>query len=55
MSPSLSGGSATTTNTTAVTDEGTYTWLAVWAGDTANEKTVSNCVETFSIDNDTTP
>jgi hypothetical protein len=54
MSPSLSSGSATTTNTTAVTVEGTYTWLAVWAGDTANTKTVSNCVETFTIDNDTT-
>jgi hypothetical protein len=55
MSPSLSSGSATTTNTTAVTAEGTYTWLAVWNGDTANEKTVSNCVEQFSIDNDITP
>ena len=55
MSPNLSGGSATTVNTTAVTDEGTYTWLAVWDGDAANEKTVSDCVEQFSIDNDTTP
>jgi hypothetical protein len=52
MSPSLSGGSATTGNTTAVTAQGTYTWLAVWAGDNANNMTVSNCVETFSIDND---
>jgi hypothetical protein len=52
MSPSLSGGSATTTNTAAVIAQGTYTWLAVWDGDAANNKTVSNCVETFTIDND---
>jgi hypothetical protein len=38
------------------TKEGTYHWLAVYAGDTKNNDFTSNCVETFSIDNDiTTP
>jgi hypothetical protein len=37
------------------TAEGTYTWLAVYSGDDNNEGTTSNCVEAFTIDNDTTP
>jgi hypothetical protein len=49
---SLSGGSASTSNTTVhVTDEGTYTWYVVWGGDSNNDAAVSNCVETFSINN----
>jgi hypothetical protein len=37
------------------TKEGTYHWLAVYAGDSKNDGFTSNCVETFSIDNDITP
>ena len=31
--------------------EGTYTWYASYGGDSNNNTAVSNCVETFSIDN----
>ena len=37
------------------TAEGTYTWLAVYSGDANNDSATSNCVEQFTIDNDTTP
>jgi hypothetical protein len=51
MSGTLSSGSAHTSNTTAVSTVGTYTWLVVWAGDTLNQGASSNCVETFNINN----
>ena len=37
------------------TAEGTYTWLAVYSGDLNNNAATSDCVEEFTIDNDTTP
>jgi hypothetical protein len=33
------------------TAEGTYHWLAVYSGDANNNAATSDCVETFSIDN----
>jgi hypothetical protein len=54
----LSGGTtAATTNTGSgagmytATLDGTYTWYAAYSGDSNNNAAVSNCVETFSIDN----
>jgi hypothetical protein len=37
------------------TAEGTWKWLVIYSGDDDNEGTTSNCVEEFTIDNDTTP
>jgi len=37
------------------TDEGTYTWLAIYSGDGNNDPATSDCVEQFTIDNDITP
>jgi len=37
------------------TAEGTYTWLAIYSGDLNNNGATSDCVEQFTIDNDTTP
>lgn len=37
------------------TAEGTYTWLAIYSGDANNAPATSDCVEEFTIDNDTTP
>jgi hypothetical protein len=34
------------------TTQGTYHWLAIYSGDGNNSSATSNCVETFSIDND---
>ena len=34
------------------TTQGTYHWLAIYSGDNNNNSATSNCVETFSIDND---
>jgi hypothetical protein len=46
---------ASTSNTGATafhaTAEGTWTWLAIYSGDGNNGPATSNCVETFSIDN----
>lgn len=53
----LSGGnSAATTNTTFVaSDEGTWKWKVVYAGDTNNNSVTLACGhETFTIDNNTT-
>lgn len=53
--------SASTSNTGSgagmylATAEGTYEWLAVYSGDANNNSATSNCVEEFTIDNDTTP
>jgi hypothetical protein len=54
----LSGGTtAATTNTGSgvgmykATLEGTYTWYVSYGGDSNNNAAVSNCVETFAIDN----
>jgi hypothetical protein len=44
-----------TSNTTAVTAEGTYNWLVVYSGDANNSGATSACgAETFSLDNDST-
>ncbi|MFP5328462.1 MAG: hypothetical protein ACLGHT_13375, partial [Acidimicrobiia bacterium] len=45
---------ASTNNTTFIASaEGTWTWYAVYEGDANNNPAASNCVETFSIDNNT--
>jgi hypothetical protein len=50
-----SSGVAVTSNTsTKVSAEGTYTWYVSWGGDSLNNSAASNCIEQFSIDNDTT-
>lgn len=57
----FSSGSASTSNTGSgagmylASAEGTYTWLAVYSGDANNEGATSDCVEEFTIENDTTP
>jgi hypothetical protein len=54
----LVGSSAATSNTGSglgmylATAEGTYSWFAIYGGDGNNNSATSNCVETFSIDND---
>jgi hypothetical protein len=54
----LSGGTTAATSNTGsgagmykATLEGTYTWYASYGGDSNNNSAVSNCVETFAIDN----
>jgi len=42
---------STSNNTFHATDEGTWTWLAIYSGDGNNSAATSNCVETFTIDN----
>jgi hypothetical protein len=52
---SLSGGSASTSNTTTtVTAEGQYFWIATWGGDSLNNAASSTCKESFTLDNDVT-
>jgi hypothetical protein len=54
----LVGSSAATSNTGSglgmylATAEGTYSWFAIYGGDGNNNSATSDCVETFSIDND---
>ncbi len=49
------GSPYSTTNTTAVSAEGTYRWLVVYSGDANNSGATSACgVEIYTIDNDTT-
>jgi hypothetical protein len=53
----VSGGTSlyTTTNSAAVTAEGTYRWLVTYTGDANNGGATSACgVEIFTVDNDTT-
>jgi hypothetical protein len=53
----VTGGTSeySTSNTTAVTAEGTYNWLVVYSGDANNSGATSACgIETFTLDNDST-
>jgi hypothetical protein len=46
---SLTGSSASTTNSLAVSAPGTYSWLDQYPGDGNNEAVNSSCTETFTI------